>query len=75
MCLACTPSPIHSLDILPSPLVSLKGGKLLEELDEAMATDIPKLLEAMPGLAGTGTTKQSRPAAGVNWEAEESVYK
>ena len=35
----------------------LKNGKLLAELDEAMSRDIPRLLESMPDMQGSGTNK------------------
>eukprot|EP00614_Pseudopedinella_elastica_P002462 CAMPEP_0172593716 /NCGR_PEP_ID=MMETSP1068-20121228/12960_1 /TAXON_ID=35684 /ORGANISM="Pseudopedinella elastica, Strain CCMP716" /LENGTH=428 /DNA_ID=CAMNT_0013391365 /DNA_START=128 /DNA_END=1414 /DNA_ORIENTATION=- len=56
----------------------LKGGKLLEQLDTAMSTDIPRLLESMPGMTGTGTTKSSgsQSATADDLAAEEAeVYK
>mmetsp|Transcript_26696 Transcript_26696/g.54667 ORF Transcript_26696/g.54667 Transcript_26696/m.54667 type:complete len:340 (-) Transcript_26696:150-1169(-) len=48
----------------------LKHGKLLEELDVAMSKDIPRLLESMPGMTGTGTTKSS-PFANADPEYSE----
>eukprot|EP00622_Pseudochattonella_farcimen_P004086 FR739400.1.p1 GENE.FR739400.1~~FR739400.1.p1 ORF type:complete len:274 (+),score=38.46 FR739400.1:75-824(+) len=52
----------------------LKNGKLLADLEKAMAEDIPKLLESLPGMAGAGAAGKSARADEAGFEPDR-VYK
>ena len=56
----------RELDFSQFPRVDgsrLKNGRLMEELDRAVDTDIPRLMENMPGMSGTGANKMLKKLA------------
>jgi hypothetical protein len=55
----------------------LKNGKLMEELDRVVDTDIPRLMESMPGMAGTGANKLLKSVGKVANDGQDTdgVYK
>uniref|UniRef100_A0A7S2W2F2 Dynamin-type G domain-containing protein n=1 Tax=Rhizochromulina marina TaxID=1034831 RepID=A0A7S2W2F2_9STRA len=53
----------------------LRNGKLLEQLDLVVREDIPKILESMPGLAGSGSTFYDTGASQQSQEQYDTVYR
>jgi len=53
----------------------LRNGKLMAELDRAMVEDIPRLLEAMPGMSGAGAASFMQPPGSGSPAALDDIYR